>query len=1296
WLNKLFQISAKRRLELEDLYQLSDADKSDALLKKFDREWDKELKVRDNGGRPSLTRALFRIFGFSYLLIGIPCLIGLCSRTVYPIFIGLLVGCFSPQSTADKTQGYLYALGLSLSMFIIVFCEQPAYFSAYRVGSQLRTVLSAAVYRKTLNLSSGAVSQITIGRIVNILANDMLKFNDVTKYLHYLWIGTLVGIAMIVVLWLQVGFAALGVIIALIFILALKTYIASLLAKERLRYLRYADERIKIMNEIITGMRVIKMYAWEKPFSKIVTHVRGKEIKHALRIAYMRAFHAAMQFISLRLMLFCSVVIYGLFGNPLDLARIFTVFTLLLGIRLIFMFCIPEAIQNISETSVSLKRIQDYLLAEELPNISLVQLDKNYDMNNKEPVEVNNLSIWWSDENRPVLKDISFMVKENELCAVVGPVGSGKSTLLVTLLNDVTTFSGHYRVRGKIAYASQQAWIVSDTLRNNILFGLEYDDAKYNEVIDACALRKDLDLLPNGDMTFVGERGVQLSGGQRMRVNLARAVYYNADIYLLDDPLSAVDADVGKHIYQRCICGYLSNKTRVLVTHQLHHLRSADKIVVLKDGRIDKIDTFQNLQINSDVFSMTTQQQSLKTFNNELAESTITQNKIENNNGGVIEEENRNRGSIPWRVYIKYFTSAFGPTRSVFACILFVASQASFNVADWWFSQWSYAYQNISLSRNSSVELNTVIMYDLSNADVIAIYAGQLGICFLLVMICSWVLGAMAVRASKRLESKLFHSLLETIIYIFDTYPSGRILNRFSKDCAQMDDNIGYNLVFTVQCILVCIGQVLTIAIVNPWMLIPITIISVLLIFLRKYYLNLSRDVKRLEAAGSSPLYSHMSTTLQGLTTVRAYGASSRFLETFKEYLDMHTQSWIVFIASIRWNAFHIDFLCSFLVAGLSFSLVLLPEGYINPGLSALLLSYAVDMLGLLDWVVRLSSELENQMTSVERVDEYTKLQKENKFYKEIDPPTKWPQLGTIKFNNVCFTHYKTLPYVLQSITCEIKKFEKIGIVGRTGAGKSSFLASMFRLAEPTGQISIDDVVINNIGLHCLRSSLSVIPQDPVLFIGTIRKNLDPFNCYNDEELWKALKEVEMENYVIQLPDKLDSEVSEFGTNFSVGQRQLLCLARALLKKNRILCIDEATANVDLKTDAIIQRTIRKQFIECTVLVIAHRISTIIDCDRVMVLDAGKLVEFDSPHKLLELDSYFSKLVAETGIEESKNLRVQAEYHYNHPEVFARSDKADIAEINLETDISFKGDRRQVKLLEIGIYFENIYYFYVS
>ncbi|EDV27233.1 uncharacterized protein TRIADDRAFT_54972 [Trichoplax adhaerens] len=1250
WLNKLFRISSKRRLEVEDLFQISSDDKSDTLLKNFDREWNKELQLRESGSKPSLLRALLRLHGFGYLMLSIPCLIAQSGRAVYPILIGLLVESFLPQSTASKTEQYLYALGLCITAFGIIFFEQLYYFKAYRFGWQLRVALSAAVYRKTLKLSSGAVSRITTGRIVNILANDMLKFNDVTKYLTFLWVGTATAIAMIAILWLQIGIATFGVISVVALVLGLKSYVASLLATERLRYLKYADERVKIMNEIITGMRVIKMYAWEKSFAKVVTAIRKKEIKHILRIAYMRAFLVTMQFVSPLLMLYFSVVMYGLFGNRLDIVKIFTVFSLLQGIRTMIIFCVPESIQNASETSVSLKRIGDYLLSEELHNPDTLHYSENNNTIHDVPVEVTNLSVWWTDESRLILKDMSFKVEKGELCAIVGSVGSGKSTLLVTLLHDVMTLKGNYRIQGKSAYASQQAWIISDSLRNNILFGQEYDVDKYNKVIDACALRKDLELLPNGDMTYVGERGVQLSGGQRMRVSLARAVYYDADIYLLDDPLSAVDANVAKHIYQKCICGILKNKTRILVTHQLHHLRSANKIIVLKDGSIKYIDTFENLQAKSEFFSKTTEEQSAKNIDNQQPEvnmdipefsGKLPNQMTSNDTMKIIEEEARMTGSVPWKLYADYLVSVSGIIPAVLACALFLISQASVNAADWWFSQWSFTYQNASSLINGSVESNTVLLFGLSNVNVIAIYAGILVFATILISLRSWTIAKIAIKASEHFESKLFHSMLQTVIHIFDVYPAGRILNRFSKDCAQMDDQIGYSLLFTIQCFLVVIGQLVMMSVVNPWMLIPITVVSVIFIFLRRYYLYLSRDVKRLEAAGSSPIYSHMSTTLQGLTTLRAYKASNRFLQQFKEYTDRHN---------------------------------------INPALAALLLSYALNSQGLVDWAVRFSAELENQMTSVERVKEYTKLPKEKDYYKISDLSSDWPKFGKIEFKDVSFAHADHLPYVLKSISCKIKPFEKVGIVGRTGAGKSSFLASLFRLSEPRGEILIDNVVANNIGLHCLRSAISVIPQDPVLFVGTIRKNLDPFDSYDDEQLWKALHEVEMGNYVSQLPNKLNNEVTEFGANFSVGQRQLLCLARALLKKNRILCIDEATANVDMKTDTIIQHTIRNKFTDCTMLIIAHRLRTIIHCNRVLVLEEGRIVEFDSPHNLLQMNGYFNKLVTETGNEESRNLRIQAERYHNSRETSEEADKEIMSSVISEKDFSFKGHQRKIEM----------------
>uniref|UniRef100_A0A4W6CWU9 ATP-binding cassette, sub-family C (CFTR/MRP), member 4 n=1 Tax=Lates calcarifer TaxID=8187 RepID=A0A4W6CWU9_LATCA len=734
-------------------------------------------------------------------------------------------------------------------------------------------------------------------------------------------------------------------------------------------------------------------------------------------------------------------------------------------------------------------------------------------------------------------------------------VNLSSSSLLSAILGELPCDTGTMKVKGQLTYASQQPWVFPGTIRSNILFGRELNLQRYERVIRACALKK---LLPYGDLTLIGDRGATLSGGQKARLNLARAVYQEADIYLLDDPLSAVDAEVGKHLFEQCICGLLRNKCRILVTHQLQHLKAADQIVVLKEV---------------------------------CAETVCT-----------MAEETRVEGDISGHVYLKYFTAGCNPV------VL--------------------------------VNISEKLLFLFSGLTAVAVVFGYAR---------SLVIFHGLVRSAQTLHNSMFSAVLRAPVHFFDVNPIGRILNRFSKDISQIDSMLPITFVDFYQLFLQNVGVVAVAASVIPLILIPVIPLLFIFLYLRRFYLCTSRDVKRLESTTRSPVFSHLSSSLQGLWTIRAFRAEERLKEAFDAHQDLHSGAWFLFLMTSRWFALRLDSICSIFITLTTFGCVLLRDG-LEAGEVGLVLTYAVTLVGNFQWTVRQSAEVENMMTSVERVVEYTELKSEAPWETQKRPPSDWPSRGMVTFNGVNFSYSRDAPLVLRDINATFQPNEKVGIVGRTGAGKSSLVSALFRLAEPQGKIYIDGVLTSEIGLHDLRQKMSIIPQDPVLFTDTVRKNLDPFNQHTDDNLWKALEEVQLKSVVEELPGKLETVLAESGSNFSVGQRQLVCLARAILRKNRILIIDEATANVDPRTDELIQKTIRDKFRECTVLTIAHRLNTIIDSDRILVLDSGAIQELDRPITLLQnKEGAFYNMVQQMGPAEAAAL-LESATHVHSPD----------------------------------------------
>uniref|UniRef100_A0A7N8WQN1 Multidrug resistance-associated protein 4 n=1 Tax=Mastacembelus armatus TaxID=205130 RepID=A0A7N8WQN1_9TELE len=1154
WLNPLFRIGFKRKLEEDDMYKVLPEDASDRLGEELQRYWNEEVQQAAEDLRPpKLTKALVQCYWRSYLVTGIYIFIGEVIKVFQAVLLGKLIEYFEsyePVNTSAVYEAYSYAAGISLATTGLVILHHLYFYHVQRAGMKIRVAMCHMIYRKALCLKSSAMVKATTGQIVNLLSNDVNKFDEVPLYLHFLWIGPLQAATVMLLLMYAIGPSCLAGMAVFFILMPIQTMFGYLFTSLRAETAALTDDRIRTMNEVLSGIRVIKMYGWEKPFAELVDEVRRKEISKIMKSSYLRGLNMASFFVASKIIIFTTICVYVLTGNTLSASRVFMAVSLYGAVRLTITLFFPFAIEKLSESLISIKRIKNFLLLDEVApqHLGLPVAEKKDCM-----VKIQDLKCYWDKMLvAPTLQNVSFTVRSWQLLAVIGPVGAGKSSLLSAILGELSRESGVVKVKGELSYISQKPWIFPGTIRSNILFGKELNPQRYDRVLRACALKRDMDRLPGGDLAMVGDRGANLSGGQKARVNLARAAYQDADIYLLDDPLSAVDAEVGRHLFEDCICGLLRKKPRILVTHQLQYLKAADQILVLNE-----------------VCSCV------------LIFVYVLKRTLENI---------RSEGNVGLRMYVKYFMA--GANFLVLLVLIF---------------------------------LNVLAHVSLTATSV------------LFGFIRSLVFFNVLVSSAQTLHTSMFNSILRTPLRFFDINPIGRILNRFSKDIGYLDSLLPWTFVDFFQVSLTS-AVIAVSAIIIPWILIPVFLLLTVFLFLRSYFLQTSRDIKRLESTTRSPVFSHLSSSLQGLSTIRAFKVQHRFQKMFDEYQDLHSEAWFLFLTTSRWFAVRLDGICSIFVTITAFGCLYFRDG-LEPGAVGLALSYAVTLTGMFQWGVRQSAEIENMMTSVERVVEYAELESEAPWETDKQPPLDWPETGSITFDKVNFSYDASEPLVLKNLTVLFTSREKVGIVGRTGAGKSSLISALFRLAEPEGRIMIDGFLTSTIGLHALRQKMSIIPQDPVLFTGTMRKNLDPFRQHTDEDLWNALQEVQMKSVVEELPNKLETVLTESGSNFSMGQRQLVCLARAILRKNRILIIDEATANVDPRTDSLIQQTIRDKFRDCTVLTIAHRLNTIIDCDRILVLDAGRIREYDEPYVLLQNhDGLFYQMVQQTGKAEAASL----------------------------------------------------------
>ncbi|KAI7805399.1 canalicular multispecific organic anion transporter 1 isoform X1 [Triplophysa rosa] len=1193
-----------------------------------------------------------------------------------PQLLKLMIS-FTQDKSIQTWTGYLYAVLLLLVAFLQSVFLQQYFQRCFVLGMKVRTAIMVAVYKKALVVSNDSRKESTAGEIVNLMSADAQRFNDVTNFIHLLWSCPLQITLAITFLWFELGPSVLAGLLVMVLMVPINGWLATKSKGLQMKNMKFKDNRMKIVNDILNGIKILKFYAWEASFEDQVQAIRENELKVMRKFAYLSSvstflFSCAPAIVSLATF---AVFVSVSSDNILDAEKAFTSISLFNILRFPLVM-LPQLISIMVQTTVSKKRLEKFLGGDDLDSMAV-----SHDNTNSAAVSISEGTFAWERGTDPVLKNVSLDINEGHLVAVVGAVGSGKTSLISALLGEMNKVKGHINLKGSVAYVPQQAWIQNATLKDNILFGSELDDKQYQSVVDACALRPDLDLLPGGDQTEIGEKGINLSGGQKQRVSLARAAYSCADVYLLDDPLSAVDSHVGKHLFERVIGprGLLKNKTRILVTHGISFLPYVDAIVVLVDGVVSEVGSYNSLRASKGAFSefldTYAREESIKADGSKAQDSSgydefdtvpeslepqadgspediisstlkrenslrhsqrhaqqngrlrknssLTGGKDSSDKKGrrLIEKEAMETGKVKFSVFLQYLR-AMGWGYTIWSFLIYFVQNVAFIGQNLWLSDWT----------NDAVEyLNT--SYPSHVRDTRIGVFGALGIAQgFLVFLGTILLANGAIDASRILHTRLLSNILRVPMVFYDTTPSGRIVNRFAKDIFTVDEMIPMSFRSWILCLLGVLGTLFVICLATPFFTAVVVPMAVIYYFVQRFYVATSRQLRRLDSVSRSPIYSHFGETVSGLSVIRAYGHQLRFLQQNERTIDENLKSVYPWIVSNRWLAMRLESLGN-LVVFFAALFAVISRDSLESGLVGLSISYALNVTQTLNWLVRMTSELETNIVAVERVSEYTEIKNEAQWITENRPPDGWPTAGNISFENYKVRYRPELDLILHGITCNIESTEKIGIVGRTGAGKSSLTNCLFRIIEAAeGQIFIDGIDISTLGLHDLRSRITIIPQDPVLFCGTLRMNLDPFEKFSDEDIWRVLELAHLKNFVGSLPSKLQHEVSEGGENLSLGQRQLLCLARALLRKSRILILDEATAAVDLETDDLIQSTIRREFSHCTVLTIAHRLNTILDSSRVMVLDSGKIVEFDSPSALFNKHGHFYSMAKDAGI----------------------------------------------------------------
>ncbi|NXE36191.1 MRP1 protein, partial [Ptilorrhoa leucosticta] len=1153
---------------------------------------------------------------------------------------------FEKQWRKEVQNPYGNGCGYAIALFFVVLSQTVLHQLYHRnnilTAVKIKTAVVGLIYKKALTLANSSRQQYTTGQIVNLMSADAQQLLELAINMNLLWSAPFQIIMAVVFLWKELGPSVLAGVALLLLVIPINALIAAKVRRVKKSQMKYSDQQVKLLSEILHGIKILKLYAWEPAYQRKVMRIREHEVDVLKSSGYLTTY-SMLTLTCIPFMV--SLATFGVFfyldtENVLTATKVFTAISLFNILRQP-LFDLPSVISAVAQTKVSLSRLEDFLFAEDL---NPEDVTTNYSGNHA--VGFIGASFRWEKNGLPILKNLSVSIPEGSLVAVVGQVGSGKSSFLSAVLGEMEKLEGTVQRRGSVAYVSQQAWIQNDSLQENILFGSNLNRPYYELVLESCALLPDLEQLPNGDQTEIGEKGVNISGGQKQRVSLARAVYSNADLYLLDDPLSAVDVHVGKHLFEKLIgpSGLLKSKTRILVTHNLMLLPHTDLIIVMEEGRISQMGTYQELVSRRANFTELVQVFSAEHTSGKTNPVEVSSSKEEGQLGRSLQQKgllkhqdsssdqwktrtnNREKvaaGSIKMSVVLKYL-QAFDWRWMWLTIAAYIGQNALAIGQNLWLSSWTAETAQVSdftewkQSQNYKLAIHPAFQFIPSQG--------------LLVCCGAYVLTRGSLSASRTLHHQLLDNVLHLPLQWFETNPAGQIISRFTKDLFIVDVCFHFYLRTWLNCTLDVIGTILVITSASPLFIVVVIPLGYFYFTIQRYYIASSRQIRRLAGASQSPVISHFSETLAGRSTIRAFGHQERFIRKNNDVVYENLVCFYNNLISNRWLSVRLEFLGNLMVFFAAL-FVALSGNAVSSSTVGLSISYALNVIQILNVWVRRACEIETNAVSIERICEYATVDKEEPWILSKRPPVGWPDRGIIEFVNYKAQYRKDLGLALNGVSFQTQSKEKVGIVGRTGAGKSTLTNCLFRVLEGCeGKIIIDGIDISTIGLHDLRGNLNIIPQDPILFSGTLQSNLDPLGKHSDLELWEVLELCDLKDFVQSLPKKLLHEISEGGENLSVGQRQLVCLARALLRKTKILVLDEATASVDMETDNFVQSTIKREFHNCTVLTIAHRLHTVMDSERVLVLDAGRILEYDTPQNLLQQKGAFSEMVAEAGI----------------------------------------------------------------
>ncbi|XP_027621726.1 cystic fibrosis transmembrane conductance regulator [Tupaia chinensis] len=1426
WTRPILKKGYRQRLELSDIYQIPSADSADNLSEKLEREWDRELASKKN---PKLINALRRCFFWRFTFYGILLYLGEVTKAVQPLLLGRIIASYDPENKAERSIAIYLAIGLCLLFIVRMLLLHPAIFGLHHIGMQMRIALFSLIYKKTLKLSSRVLDKISIGQLVSLLSNNLNKFDEGLAVAHFVWIAPLQVTLLMGLIWelLQASaFCGLGFLIVLALFQA---GLGRMMMKYRDQRAGKINERLVITSEMIENIQSVKAYCWEEAMEKMIENLRQTELKLTRKAAYVRFFNSSAFFFSGFFVVLLSVFPYALIKGII-LRKIFTTISFCIVLRMAVTRQFPWSVQTWYDSLGAINKIQDFLQKQEYKtleyNLTTTEvvmenvtafwdegfgelLEKAKQNNNNRKISNGDNNLFFSNFSlfgSPVLKDINFKIERGQLLAVAGSTGAGKTSLLMMIMGELEPSEGKIKHSGRISFCSQFSWIMPGTIKENIIFGVSYDEYRYRSVIKACQLEEDISKFAEKDNIVLGEGGVTLSGGQRARISLARAVYKDADLYLLDSPFGYLDVLTEKEIFESCVCKLMANKTRILVTSKMEHLKKADKILILHEGSSYFYGTFSELQNLRPDFSSKlmgfdsydqftaerrnsiltetlrrfslegdnavpwneTKKQSFKqtgefgekrknsilnsinsmrkfsvaqktplqmngieedfdeplerrlslipdseqgeailprsnvinaapTFQGcrrqsvlnlmtqsvnqsqsvhrkatgptrkmslapqaNLTEMDIYSRRLSQESGLDISEEINEEDlkecffddveSVPtvttWNTYLRYITVHKSLLFVLIWCFVVLLVEVALSLVLLWLLR-DASPQDKGNSTNNTHNGYAVIITNTSSYYVFYIYVGVADTLLALGIFRGLPLVHALITVSKILHNRMLHSVLQAPMSTLNTLKAGGILNRFSKDIAILDDLLPLTIFDFVQLLLIVIGTITVVSVLKPYIFLATVPVIVAFVALRAYFLHTSQQLKQLESEGRSPIFTHLVTSLKGLWTLRAFGRQPYFETLFHKALNLHTANWFLYLSTLRWFQMRIEMIFVIFFIAITFiSILTTGEG---EGTVGIILTLAMNIMSTLQWAVNSSIDVDSLMRSVSRVFKFIDMPtEESKPTKSIKPSKDdgqlskimiienqhvkkdyiWPSGGQMIVKDLTAKYTDSGNAILENISFSISPGQRVGLLGRTGSGKSTLLSALLRLLNTEGEIQIDGVSWNSITLQQWRKAFGVIPQKVFIFSGTFRKNLDPYEQWNDQEIWKVAEEVGLRSVIEQFPGKLDFVLVDGGCVLSHGHKQLICLARSVLSKAKILLLDEPSAHLDPITYQIIRRALKQAFADCTVILCEHRIEAMLECQRFLVIEENKVRQYESIQKLLNEKSLFRQAIS--------------------------------------------------------------------